>query len=140
MYALCRTQHSCYSNSTDIIMGTKGTCYLGNCRIDGENAWQYPGPHNNPYIAEQKALIDSVRSGKPINSGYHMNDSTMIGVLGQLAVYTGKATKWEDAHQADVEFKPRPEDSTFETPPPTLPDAAGNYPLPKPGITKPEEL
>ena len=29
VYALCRTQNGCYGNSGDIIMGTKGTCYLG---------------------------------------------------------------------------------------------------------------
>jgi myo-inositol 2-dehydrogenase / D-chiro-inositol 1-dehydrogenase len=54
VYALCRTQAGCYNNSSDIVMGTKGRCYLGNCRIEGETNWQYPGPHNNPYDAEQK--------------------------------------------------------------------------------------
>ena len=29
-----------------------------------------------------------------------------------------------------------PEESNFDTPPPTRPDATGNYPLPQPGITK----
>jgi len=28
VYALCRTQFGCYGNSTDIIQGTKGICYL----------------------------------------------------------------------------------------------------------------
>jgi hypothetical protein len=136
VYALCRTQNGCYNNSTDVVMGTKGKCLLGACRIQGETNWQYSGPRNNPYDAEQKALIDAVREGKPINSGYHMANSTMVAVLGQMACYTGVATEWDAAYRSDVQFGPAPEESTFETPPPKKPDETDNYPLPKPGITK----
>jgi predicted dehydrogenase len=136
LYALCRTQANCYGNSSDIIMGTKGTCQLGQCRITGETNWQFEGEHNNPYDAEQKALIDAVRSGNPINSGYHMANSTMIGVLGQIACYTGKPVQWDEAYKSDLEYGPSPDGASFETVPPTLPDETGNYPLPLPGITK----
>ena len=136
MYALCRTQAGCYNNATDVIMGSKGTCYLGQCRIEGETNWQFEGEHNNPYDAEQKALIDSVREGKPINSGYHMANSTMIGVLGQIACYTGKETNWDDAYNSDLQYGPAPEEASFDIDPPTVPDQTGNYPLPLPGITK----
>jgi len=136
LYALCRTQKNCYNNSSDIIMGTKGTCYLRRCRIEGETNWQFEGPHNNPYQAEQEALINSIRQGKPINSGYHMATSTMIGVLGQIACYTGKATRWEEAYNADFQFGPPPEEASFDMEPPTRPDDTGNYPLPMPGVTK----
>ena len=137
MYALCRTQAGCYNNATDIIMGTKGTCYLGRpSRIEGETNWRYDGPQNNPYDDEQKALIDSVREGKPINSGPYMASSTMVAILGQLACYTGKETTWDEAHNADFQFGPPPEQSNFETSPPALPDATGNYPLPRPGVTR----
>lgn len=136
LYALCRTQAGCYGNSSDIIMGTKGTCQLGRCRIEGETNWQFEGPHNNPYEAEQKALIDSVRDGKPINSGSYMANSTMIGVLGQITCYSGKATTWDEAHNADLQYGPPPEEASFDIDPPTRPDATGNYPLPLPGLTK----
>ena len=136
LYALCRTELGCYNNSSDIVMGTKGTCHLGRCSIEGETNWRFEGKHNNPYDAEQKALIDSVREGKPINSGYHMVGSTMIGVLGQITCYTGKATKWDEAYKSNLCYGPTPEESTFETKPPSVPDATGNYPLPLPGVTK----
>ena len=136
MYALCRTQNGCYGNSTDVIMGTKGTCHLGNCKIEGETNWRYEGPGNNPYDAEQKALIDSVREGKPLNSGKYLANSTMVGVLGQIACYTGKATQWDEACKSDLQFGPTPEESTFETSPPSVPDKTGNYPLPKPGLSQ----
>jgi myo-inositol 2-dehydrogenase / D-chiro-inositol 1-dehydrogenase len=136
LYALCRTQKGCYNNSGDIIMGTKGTCNLARCRIEGETNWQFEGKHNNPYEAEQKALIDSVRDGKPVNSGKYMATSTMIGVLGQITCYTGKPTTWDDAYKSDLQYGPTPEETSFDMDPPTVPDETGNYPLPLPGLTE----
>ncbi len=136
MYALCRTQAACYGNSGDIIMGTKGKCQLARCRIEGETNWRFEGKHNNPYDAEQKALIDSVRTGKPINSGYHMANSTMVAILGQIACYTGRATEWKKAYHSDLSFGPAPEEASFDIKPPTQPDQTSNYPLPLPGLTK----
>ncbi len=136
IYALCRTEAGCYDNATDVVMGTKGRCYLGECRIEGENKWKFAGQHNNPYLAEQKALVDSVLNGKPINSGYHMANSTLFGVLGQLACYSGKPITFEEAAKSNFRFGPAPEESNFDTPAPTKPDETGNYPLPLPGVTK----
>jgi predicted dehydrogenase len=136
VYALCQTRDGCYGNSSDIIMGTKGVCDLGACRIRGQTQWQFRGPGNNPYDAEQKALIDSVREGKPINSGYHMVNSTLSCVMGQIACYTGRETRWEDVVKSNLQFGPPPDESTFETKPPSVPDKTGNYPLPVPGVTK----
>jgi len=140
VYAMCRTIYGCYNNYSDIIMGTKGVCYLGRCQIEGETNWRFTGQHNNPYEAEQKALIDSILAGKPINSGYHMCRSTMVTVLGQMSCYTGKAMQWAEVYPADLELGPSPDEATFETPPPVLPDEKGTYPVPKPGITKLSEL
>ncbi len=133
MYALCRTQHGCYNNGGDVIMGTKGTCHLDRCQITGENAWRAEGPHENPFEVEQRALIEAVRTGTPINSGYHMANSTMLAVLGQIACYSGKPHKWDEVAKSDLQFGPAPDDASFATPPPTTPDDTGNYPLPKPG-------
>ncbi|MFV1964943.1 MAG: Gfo/Idh/MocA family oxidoreductase [Pirellulaceae bacterium] len=136
VYALCRTQKGTYGNSSDIVMGTKGTCYLGQCKIEGETNWQFPRKERkNAYVAEQAAFIQSVRDGKPINSGYHMAKSTMITVLGQLACYVGPAMQFEEIQKADVQFGPPPEAASLDMDPPTLADETGNYPLPMPGVT-----
>ena len=134
VYALCRTQNNCYGNGGDIIMGSKGQCDLGACRITGETNWHFKGPHNDPYVDEQRALIESVRNGKPINSGSYMAGSTMSTVLGQLACYTGQPLKWNDVANSAFEFGPAPDVANFDTPPPSNPDTTHNYPMPKPGF------
>ena len=135
LYALCRTQLGCYGNAGDIIMGTKGTCYLDRCQIKGETNWRYKGPVKNPYQIEQDVLVKSIREGKPYNSGSYMNDSTLIGVMGQMTSYTGKPIKWEEAQNSNLRYGPAPEESNFDTQPPTTLEKNGNYPLPMPGIT-----
>jgi myo-inositol 2-dehydrogenase / D-chiro-inositol 1-dehydrogenase len=137
LYALCRTTVGCYNNSGDIIMGSKGTCNLGRCTIEGQNPWKYEGRGDaSPYDIEQAELIKSVKSGVPVNCGDYMAKSTMVGVMGQIASFQGNAVTWDAAYNADFQYGPDPEDSNFETPPPSEPDETGNYPLPLVGLTR----
>ncbi len=141
LYALCRTTYNCYNNAGDIIMGTKGTCYLDRCEIQGETKWKFPrDQRNNPYQAEQAALIEAVKKNEPINSGYHMVDSTMTTVMGQMTCYTGQPVQYEEAYNSKLQYLPAPQDASFSIKPPTTPDASGNYPLPMPGTTTIPEL
>lgn len=135
VYAMCRTQDGCYGNSSDIIMGTKGVCHLGQRRIEGETNWQYDGPRNNPYQTEQDVLFDAVRKNQPVNAGDYMAKSTMVTVLGQLACYTGKPMTYKEVEQLEFQYQPEPEGVSFATEPPTVPNEDGNYPIPRPGIS-----
>ena len=65
-----------------------------------------------------------------------MANSTLIGVMGQVACYSGQPVTWDEAHNSNLQYGPSPEASNFDTPPPTQPDTTGNYPLPMPGVTK----
>jgi predicted dehydrogenase len=136
LYALCRTQANTYGNSGDMIMGSKGQCDLANCKITGETNWRYEIQRNNPYQDEQAALVEAIKNDKPINSGYHMVNATMIGVMGQIACYTGQSVTYDAVSKADLQYGPSPDEASFETPPPSVPDKTGNYPLPMPGITE----
>lgn len=140
LYALCRTTSGCYNNSGDIIMGSKGMCDLARCKITGETDWQYKGPNANPYNLEQAALIEAIKSNEPINSGYHMNNATMITVMGQLTCYSGKEIQFEDVRNSDFQYLPGPDDATMDMKPPVEPLADGNYPIPRPGTTTMKEL
>jgi predicted dehydrogenase len=134
LYALCRTTANCYNNSSDIIMGSKATCYLDQNRFvkrNGEEVYRYRGPGNNPYQTEQDELIKAVKTGTPVNCGDFMCNSTMVGILGQIAAYQGNAVRYEDAYKADFHFGGiEPDNVHMAMEPPTLPDETGNYPIP----------
>jgi predicted dehydrogenase len=136
LYALCQTRAGCHANWDDIIMGTKGVCHWTACRIEGETKWHYDGPKNSADVAEQERLIGSIRSGRIINDGGTMIDSTYVAIMGQLACYLGKPVTWEQMLAADFEFEPKLANVRLDMDAPIKPDATGNYPLPKPGFTK----
>jgi hypothetical protein len=70
---------------------------------DGKEIWRHEGakssraPKANMYQVEHNELFASIRNGKPINNGHYMAHSTMMGIIGRMAAYTGKKITWEQA-------------------------------------------
>ena len=96
----CRSQTGVYAENADYIIGSKGVCTIGRGRvpvIEGENPWKYTGVMNNMYQTEHDELFASIRAGKPINDGARMANTTLMGILGRMAAYTGKELTWEQA-------------------------------------------
>ncbi|HXJ73162.1 MAG TPA: gfo/Idh/MocA family oxidoreductase, partial [Candidatus Dormibacteraeota bacterium] len=68
---------------------------------------------------EHNELFASIRAGKPINDGDRMAKSTLLGILGRNAAYTGQQLTWEmilnsqqvlvpDIPSFDTKFEPEP--------------------------------
>jgi myo-inositol 2-dehydrogenase/D-chiro-inositol 1-dehydrogenase len=98
----CRQQNNCYSETRDYLMGTKGLGNIGGRRaeveITGEKSWHYEGPRPlDMYQVEHNELFASIRAGKPINDGARMCSSTLMGLMGRMAAYTGQEVTWEQA-------------------------------------------
>ncbi len=136
IYANCRTTLNCYNENSSIIMGSKGTAYPLAGRITGENAWNYSGPGNNPYLDEHREFFRSIREGSPIHCGDYMTRSTLVAIMGQLSCYSGQEITWEQAVESDYVLPPPVEECTWDMDPPTAPDADGVYPVcAVPGMT-----
>ena len=65
--------------------------------IKGKTEWRYNGPRPNMYQVEHDELFASIRSGKPINDGVRMTHSTLAGIMGRMAAYTGQEITWDMA-------------------------------------------
>ncbi len=136
MSAYCRQQDGCASEISDRFYGTKGRCDLLRYRIDGERPWQYEGTASDRFALEHVALFQAIRSGDPINNGLYMARSSMLAIMTAWACYTGQVITWEEAMRS--EYATAPADLSLASEPPTRPDAAGNYPMPVPGIRYPD--
>ena len=92
----------CHNENNLVVMGTKGTAFIrpgkDGVAISGMNPWVYAGG-NAPsmYQVEHDEFFESIRSGKPINDGDRMVTSTMAGIQGRMAGYTGKQVTWDMA-------------------------------------------
>jgi len=94
--SMCRQIKGTSDNVTERVVGTKGfasTDSSNNCRITGENAWQYDGPTPNPYVVEHTDLIKSIRSGNPLNEGKRVAESTLCAIMGRESAYSRQQFK-----------------------------------------------
>lgn len=110
-YIFCRQQAGAFNENADHIIGTKGVCRIngfGNVHsIVGENPWKYDGPKNDMYQTEHDEFFQSLRAGKPLNYSDKIAHSTMIGIMGRMAAYTGKKITWDEAINSQEVLAPK---------------------------------
>ncbi|MBN2292510.1 MAG: Gfo/Idh/MocA family oxidoreductase [Pirellulales bacterium] len=134
VYGFSRAAAGCHNETSDHIIGTKGSCNLLKFRIEGENKWRFQGNGGNMYDEEQRVLFNSIRNGKPVNNGKYMVGSTMLGIMGRQACYTGKKITWEQINNSTEVLNDG--NVTWDTKPPVVLGKDGLYPCAVPGMTK----
>ncbi len=101
------------SDTNDHVMGTKGTAQLMKHTIaTGGTTWTHPGEHNLgiAYQKEHDELFASIRAGKPLNDGVQSAYSTLMGIMGREAAYTGERITWKQMLASTQTLVPK----TFE--------------------------
>jgi predicted dehydrogenase len=130
-FAHCRQQAGCYNEVNDFMIGTRGRVNVMQHTITGENAWRYPAARGRQdvdmYQQEHNELFASIRRGEPINNGEYMCKSTLLGIMGRMACYSGREVTWDQALNSEVRLAP--DRLEFDTPVP-VPEVA------RPGITR----
>ena len=96
-------------------------------RIEGQNTWTFEGTKNDMYQAEHDALFASIRKGEPINDGERMATSTLLGIMGRMAAYTGQTVTWEQAMNSQEQIFPEKLDWKGQL---------AVAPMARPGVTK----
>lgn len=111
MFSQCRQMHGCEGRVGEGFVGTKGTAWLG----DGNNLILPKGGPNfrtrsatdgNPYDQEHQDLIASIRAGKPLNAAQAIAESTLTGIMGREAAYSGQTIEWDDAFNSKTRLGP----------------------------------
>jgi len=99
---MCRQIPGAASDISTVIEGTKAACHIGagssgSFIVDagGRKIWEMAGSIADAYKQEHKALIDSIRAGRPIVELRQTAESSLAAVLGRMAAYTGQRVSWE---------------------------------------------
>lgn len=134
----CRHIKGTWSKVGENFQGTKGTvemkdagtAYIKN--LDGTHAFKYRGKNDpNPYQVEHNKLFASIRNGGVIANAEYGAHSTMTAIMGRMATYSGKVITWDEAMKSDLVLVP--DNLDWNSNPPVMPDANGNYEIPVPG-------
>lgn len=119
----CRQQANCHGENNDYIIGATGTAEISRGQlkiVSGEDKWRYEGAKPDMYQVEHDEMYAAIRAGKPLNDGDRMCTSTLMGIMGRMAAYTGKEVSWEMALNSKEDLFPK--DLNWEsgkhTPPP----------------------
>jgi predicted dehydrogenase len=123
-FLLTRQQAGCANDNSAVYYGTKGTArdlgFGGTIVLDNrdERLWRYSGPKPVMYDVEHEEFFASIRSGKHINNGDRMATSTMVGIMGRMAAYTGQEITWEQALNSQEKLVP--DNLTWDSPAPEV--------------------
>ena len=135
VFSQCRHITGCWGSVAEFAAGPQGKADVGAGRIEtASGLWRYQGPKSNPYQVEHDDLFDAIRNDKPMNEADFGAQSTMMGVLGRMATYSGQVVTWEAAIKSAIRLAPDRYD--FDATPPVLPGKDGIYPAAVPGATK----
>jgi len=88
----------------------------------------FPPELRDSYAAPLDELFASIRRGKPINNGHRMTTSTLMGIMGRMAAYTGQEVTWEQALKSQLDLSPSGY-TWDDTPPPAEIAVPGVTPL-----------
>ena len=133
-YSYCRQQSGTKSQTEGYVFGTEGKAeLLANHLFDhkGGTVWKFPRPRRdepriNMYQQEHDELFASIRDGKPINNGEYMAHSSLMGIMGRMATYTGQEVTWDQALNSEEVLMPNPTEF----------GAVPEPPIAVPGVTK----
>jgi predicted dehydrogenase len=129
--AMCRQMERAAPNVSNRIEGTEGQAALnpGETVItdtDGDTVFEMEHGDANPYVTEHTDLVHSIRQEAPINEAEQIAHSTLTGILGREAAYTGQTITWDELMQADgLDLGP----DTYDFGPASIP------PVARPGTT-----
>jgi len=123
MFSQARQIDGCEGNVSETIVGSNG---FSNCQNfiqpRGGQGWKYSGANPNPYEQEHLNLIASIREGKPINEAQAVAESTLTGIMGREAAYSGRSITWDELMKSAMRLGPEKyELGPYPTPPVAMP-------------------
>lgn len=135
----CQIGGKCQRDVSEHFHGLKGAANLaanGRFLINGQPpGGQRSRTRNDAYQLEHDTFFENIRTGGYRNDAEYAAQSTMMAVMGRMATYTGQVITWEQVMNSQENLVP--DDLTWDTPPPVLPDDEGWYPVAVPGTTLP---
>jgi len=100
---------NCHSENSDCIMGADGVAKITGAAgpvIRGKQTWRFRGEKSDMYQNEHNEFFAGIRSGKHLFDGEWMAQSTLMGIMGRMAAYTGQEITWEEALNAKESLVP----------------------------------
>ena len=119
IHSMCRQINGTDGGVDEFFCGTEGSTYGGG-KMHSAKLAQLNVPefktHDNPYVEEHIALLQSIVNQQPLNAARDVAESTLTAIMGRISCYTGKLVRWSDlttdtqSPWYNLSLSPSPED------------------------------
>lgn len=140
LFSQARQQPNTWPQVAEFVHGTKGSGNVpsrpGRKNSNDVYDWKAMAKSNaGPFPQEHTDLVNAIRQDLPYHEGWHGAISSMTGILGRTASYTGQTVRWDDllANPEPLMIYENHDQLTMESLPPVQPLENGFYPIPTPG-------
>jgi len=138
MFSYCRHMPGCWNSFSEHAHGTEGFASIqghGSSLLQvGEKEPLKWRREADGHQTEHDDLFKALLAGEPYNEGDNGAMSTLTAIMGRMATYSGNIVTSDQALNSELDLMPKT--LTWDTEPPTTPDADGYYACAVPGISK----
>ncbi len=116
LHSMCRQIDGCSNNVSEFVQGTKGSWNSSDFAIrdlKGNILWQYDAEaaktkfeQHNPYVLEHVDWVNHIRGGEAYVEAGDCGMSSLCGVMGREAAYTGQTITWDEISAAEMDYLP----------------------------------
>lgn len=116
--------------------GLPSSIYLGQSENPAKKTWEskVAPDERNPYANEWNDLVNAIRNDAPYNEAKYGVESSVVCSMGRKAAHTGLEVTFDEMLNSNQEYAPDIDKWTLDSPPPVQSNAAGEYPIPMPGL------
>ena len=116
LHSMCRQIDGCSNNVSESVHGTKGYWSSADHAIrdlQGNILWQFNKEaaeaefkQQDPYVLEHVDWVNHIRKGTAHDEASECGMSSLCGVMGREAAYTGQTIEWDTISAADLDYLP----------------------------------
>lgn len=113
LHSMCRQIDGTSTNVSEFIQGTKGSWNSDEHVIKdlkGNVLWKYEDDPKfsqfDPYVLEHVDWVNHIRRGEAHVEAGDTGISSLAGVMGREAAYTGQTVEWDTISNSDLDYMP----------------------------------
>ena len=116
LHSMCRQINGCSTNVGEYIQGTRGSWNSYGHEIKdlaGNVVWKYDSEaakaafqQHNPYVLEHVDWVNHIRKGEAHDEAEACGISTLAGIMGREAAYTGATVTWDEISASALDYMP----------------------------------
>ena len=116
LHSMCRQIDGCSNNVSEEVRGTKGYWRSADDAIfdlAGNKIWEFDYDtmratyhQENAYVLEHVDWVNHIRKGEAHDEATECGLSSLCGIMGRVAAYTGETVEWDAISAAELDLLP----------------------------------